>query len=100
MIDLALRSGSLLTDPKLQALRDCYLIHAATGQESYSENPDELPTTIIYDSSSIKGKRQQSIKSVFIGFLRQYRDLSTNDRLRRALIAAGVVNLSQQLCGM
>jgi len=58
----------------------------------------EIPTTEVYPK--VKTNRQQSVGSVFKGFLRQYQELSIDNRLRRALIAAGVVNLGQQLCGM
>ena len=90
----------MAADPlqKLQALRDCYLIHSATAQEKYSEIDQEIPTSEVYPKG--KPNRQQDTISVLKGFLRQYRELSTDNRLRRALVAAGVVNLSQQLCGM
>lgn len=84
-----------LTDSEqLQSLRDIYVAHHAIEQEDYSENH--------LDSKRPNGRlgtSPHSVLDVFAGFVRQFIELFTQRRNRNALIAASVVNLSQQLCG-
>ncbi|KAF0320810.1 glycosyl hydrolase [Colletotrichum asianum] len=76
-----------LRNTELQALRDIYLVHKSIEQEEISSKtaePDMIPGFI----------------KTMAGFLRQYRQLFLERRLRNALISSSTVSLAQQLCGI
>lgn len=75
-----------LRNTELQALRDIYLVHKSIEQE-------EVPGGVA-NLKYIPG-----FVSTVVGFLRQWRQLFLERRLRNALISSSTVALAQQLCG-
>ncbi|KAL0780791.1 hypothetical protein CaCOL14_002126 [Colletotrichum acutatum] len=73
-----------LRNTELQALRDIYLVHKSIEQE-------EVPGANL--------KYIPGFVSTVVGFLRQWRQLFLERRLRNALISSSTVALAQQLCG-
>ncbi|OHF01214.1 hypothetical protein CORC01_03529 [Colletotrichum orchidophilum] len=76
-----------LRNTELQALRDIYLVHKSIEQE-------EVPGGVA-NLKYIPG-----FISTVVGFLRQWRQLFLERRLRNALISSSTVALAQQLCGI
>ncbi|KXH67587.1 hypothetical protein CSAL01_03626 [Colletotrichum salicis] len=76
-----------LRNTELQALRDIYLVHKSIEQE-------EVPGGVA-NLKYIPG-----FVSTVVGFLRQWRQLFLERRLRNALISSSTVALAQQLCGI
>ncbi|WYZ34106.1 hypothetical protein EsH8_I_000382 [Colletotrichum jinshuiense] len=76
-----------LRNTELQALRDIYLVHKSIEQE-------ELP------SSDANPQPVPGFLSTLAGFLRQWKQLFLERRLRNALISSSTVALAQQLCGI
>ncbi|KAH0439434.1 glycosyl hydrolase [Colletotrichum camelliae] len=76
-----------LRNTELQALRDIYLVHKSIEQEEMSSRtakPGMIPGFI----------------ATMTGFVRQYKQLFLERRLRNALISSSTVSLAQQLCGI
>ncbi|OLN96088.1 putative polyol transporter 2-like protein 2 [Colletotrichum chlorophyti] len=76
-----------LRNTELQALRDIYLVHKSIEQEELL-------------SSDIDPQLIPGFIHTIIGFLRQWKQLFTQRRLRNALISSSTVSLAQQLCGI
>ncbi|KAF9872822.1 hypothetical protein CkaCkLH20_09685 [Colletotrichum karsti] len=76
-----------LRNTELQALRDIYLVHKSIEQEELS-NKHADPRLI------------PSFFSTMRGFVRQYKQLFMQRRLRNALISSSTVALAQQFCGI
>lgn len=96
-----------LNETPLQAARELYYIHAQvqaenqlyfrspTGSDSRQQSPPS-PSSVRTQASVPPSQPLQKKK----GFWRRVRQLFAVARIRRALLAAFVVQISQQLCGV
>ena len=81
--------GMLTHRPQLQAMRDMYLVIKSTEAEHLD--------FCGYDARAVMSP---GIFWVLRDFIRQFAQLFQRRRLFNAVVAAGVVNLAQQLCGV
>lgn len=96
-----------LNETPLQAARELYYIHAQVQAENqlYFGSPTDSENRRQSPSSSCSVPNQASVPAIQprkanTGFWRRVRQLFAVPRIRRALFAAFVVQISQQLCGV
>lgn len=76
--------------PKLQALRDIYLVYKSIQLEEYTDE---------FDLENQADHVPRGFFAHLAHYASQYRQLFTVRRLRNALISSSTVALAQQLCG-